>query len=174
MFKSGLVVLVAVLAGCSTSGKSVIDFGPEPGTPGDEGFWHFQPQIHGPGAPRDITRAQPAAEPAVAETTPAEPALAGSAPAAPAAAAATTPAAPPAVAAPAPAAAPALPALPPPPPESTPPAAPTSESMFNDAIRRAVAAGDIDRALKLLEEAERLGSRSARPTFIEAVKSGGQ
>ncbi len=178
MFKSGLVVLVAaLLAGCSTSGKSVIDFGPEPGTPGDEGFWHFQPAIHGPGAPRDITQARPAAEPAVTETTPAEPGLAGSAPAAtaaPAAAAATTPAAPPAVAAPAPAAAPALPALPPPPPESTPPAAPTSESMFNDAIRRAVAAGDVDRALKLLEEAERLGSRSARPTFIEAVKSGSQ
>jgi pyruvate/2-oxoglutarate dehydrogenase complex dihydrolipoamide acyltransferase (E2) component len=168
MFKSGLVVLVgAFLAGCSTNGSSVIDFGPEPGSPGDESFWHFQPAIHGPGAPRDI-RARPAAEPAVAEPAGAE---SSAAPAAPAAAATTTPVAPPAVAAPAPA---ALPALPSAPPESTPPAAPTSESMFNDAIRRAVAAGDVDRALKLLEEAERLGSRSARPTFIEAVKSGGQ
>jgi maltose operon periplasmic protein len=48
--------------------------------------------------------------------------------------------------------------------------APTSETMFNDAIVRAVEAGNIDRALRLLEEAERLGSSSARPTFIEALE----
>ena len=66
-----------------------------------------------------------------------------------------------------------LPALPPPPPESAAPPAPTSEAMFNDAIRRAVDAGEIDRALRLLEEAERLGSRSARPTFIDALEGRG-
>jgi hypothetical protein len=127
------LVAAAALAGCGT----VIDFGPEPGTPGDEGHWHYQPDLHGPGAPRDRSVAE-AQSPAPAPAPQAEP--------------------------PAPA-----PALPPPPPESTAPAAPTSEAMFNDAIRRAVAAGDYDRALRLLEEAERLGSRSARPTFIEAI-----
>jgi maltose operon protein len=67
----------------------------------------------------------------------------------------------------------AAPVLPPPPPAPAVPAAPTSEALFNDAIRRAVETGDIDRALKLLEEAERLGSPSARPTFIEAIQSRG-
>lgn len=130
-----IVIVTAALAGCGT----VIDFGPEPGSPGDEGFWHYQPQLHGPDAP------------------PREPS--GSAPAAPA-----------------PEAAPALaqPVLPPPPPPAATPPAPTSEAMFNDAIRRAVAAGDIDRALRLLEEAERLGSPSARPTFIEALEGRGR
>lgn len=66
-----------------------------------------------------------------------------------------------------------LPALPPPPPASATPPAPTSEAMFNDAIRRAVDAGEIDRALRLLEEAERLGSQSARPTFIGALEGRG-
>jgi hypothetical protein len=78
--------------------------------------------------------------------------------------------------APAPEQAPAatqLPALPPPPPASATPPAPTSEAMFNDAIRRAVDAGEIDRALRLLEEAERLGSQSARPTFIGALEGRG-
>jgi len=65
------------------------------------------------------------------------------------------------------------PALPPPPPETVAPPAPTSETMFNDAIRRAVDAGEIDRALRLLEEAERLGSQSARPTFIGALEGRG-
>jgi|GEM_PF-3814377 len=68
---------------------------------------------------------------------------------------------------------PALPALPPPPPASATPPAPTSEAMFNDAILRAVDAGEIDRALRLLEEAERLGSQSARPTFIDALEGRG-
>jgi hypothetical protein len=138
MFKPALSVLFAsMLAGCST----VIDFGPEPGTPGDESYLHYQPELHGPNAPPRPGKAT------------------GDAPAAPAAATET---------APAPAAA-AQPALPPPPPPPASPAAPTSEAMFNDAIRRAVEAGDVDRALRLLEEAERLGSLSARPTFIEAV-----
>ncbi|NMC23913.1 MAG: maltose operon protein MalM [Serratia sp.] len=45
-----------------------------------------------------------------------------------------------------------------------------SESYFNEAIKKAVKAGDVDKALKLLDEAERLGSKTARKTFIESVK----
>ena len=143
-----VLILVAgtVLAGCGT----LIDFGPEPGSPGDESFMQYQPELHGPNAPpRDVDedgRRSPAAETGTA-ATPATQAQ-------------------PAVAAPAP-------VLPPPPAADIAPPAPTSEALFNDAIRRAVASGDVDRALRLLEEAERLGSRSARPTFIEAVKAGG-
>lgn len=137
MLKSALFVLAAAaLAGCGT----VIDFGPEPGTPGDEGYWHYQPELHGPGAQPRESGAPPAAPPA---------------PVAPAAAT--------------PPAGNQQPVLPPPPPAPAAAPAPTSEAMFNDAIWRAVESGDIDRALRLLEEAERLGSRSARPTFIEAV-----
>lgn len=61
----------------------------------------------------------------------------------------------------APAAAPAAPAA---------PMLNDSEAFFNDAIKKAVKAGDVDKALKLLDEAERLGSKSARATFIESVK----
>lgn len=134
-----IVLLGAALAGCGT----VIDFGPEPGTSGDEGHWHYQPELHGPDAVARQERESQAPEPAPAPApAPGQAAPAGE-----------------------------VPALPPPPPASTPPPAPTSAAMFNDAIRRAVAAGDIDRGLRLLEEAERLGSRSARPTFIEAVEA---
>ncbi|MGR2856580.1 maltose operon protein MalM [Erwinia sp. 1181_3] len=45
-----------------------------------------------------------------------------------------------------------------------------SERYFNDAIKKAVKAGDVDKALKLLDEAERLGSKTARKTFIDSVK----
>ncbi|QGU86214.1 maltose operon protein MalM [Erwinia sorbitola] len=45
-----------------------------------------------------------------------------------------------------------------------------SESYFNDAIKKAVKAGNVDKALKLLDEAERLGSKTARKTFIDSVK----
>jgi maltose operon protein len=69
----------------------------------------------------------------------------------------------------------------PPPPTSAPapattrPPAPESEALFNDAIRAAVAEGNIDRALKLMEDAERFGSKTARQTFIDAVnRQGGQ
>jgi hypothetical protein len=153
MIKPVLSVLAAAaLAGCGT----VIDFGPEPGTTGDEGYWHYQPELHGPGArPRDTSEA-----PAAAQTAPAAapaPTAAAPAPAAPAPAAPANPA--PEAAAP----------QPPQPPAPAAAPAPTSEAMFNDAIRQAVEAGDIDRALRLLEEAERLGSQSARPTFIDAV-----
>lgn len=141
MLKSALIVLAATgLAGCGT----VIDFGPEPGTPGDEGYWQYQPELHGPGAaPRD------GATPPAAQQSPAPAPAESAAPATPAT--------------------PQQPVLPPPPPAPAAAPGPTSEAMFNDAIRRAVESGDIDRALRLLEEAERLGSRSARPTFIEAV-----
>jgi len=59
---------------------------------------------------------------------------------------------------------------------TTMPAAPTApvlkdtESYFNQSIKAAVKAGDIDKALKLLQEAESLGSKTARETFIQAVK----
>lgn len=48
-----------------------------------------------------------------------------------------------------------------------------TESYFNQAIKQAVEKGDIDKALKLLDEAERLGSTSARTTFISSVKGKG-
>ena len=48
-----------------------------------------------------------------------------------------------------------------------------TESYFNQGIKDAVAKGDVDKALKLLEEAERLGSKSARSTFISSVKGKG-
>jgi len=148
-----LIVAAATLAGCGIT----IDFGPEPGTPGDPSFEHFQPQLHGPDAPpRNVD----------ANGRPIEPA------AAPAAAPATAPveATAPSVAPGAPAAGTAMPTpqpvLPPPPAPASITPAPTSEAMFNDAIVRAVDAVDIDRAVRLLEEAERLGSSSARPAFI--------
>ncbi|HEX4500466.1 MAG TPA: maltose operon protein MalM [Scandinavium sp.] len=48
-----------------------------------------------------------------------------------------------------------------------------TESYFNNAIKQAVKEGDVDKALKLLNEAERLGSTSARSTFISSVKGKG-
>ncbi|MFG1173067.1 maltose operon protein MalM [Erwiniaceae bacterium CAU 1747] len=48
-----------------------------------------------------------------------------------------------------------------------------TESYFNQGIRQAVKAGDIDKALRLMNEAERLGSSSARQTFISSVKGKG-
>ncbi|WP_213135185.1 maltose operon protein MalM [Citrobacter sp. FP75] len=80
------------------------------------------------------------------------------------AAPATAYAAPAAVAA-APVAAPA--------PQKSEPMLNDTESYFNQAIKDAVAKGDVDKALKLLDEAERLGSKSARSTFISSVKGKG-
>jgi len=60
--------------------------------------------------------------------------------------------------------------------EAAPPAKPAapmldeSDNYFNEAIKKAVKAGDVDKALKLLNEAERLGSTTARQTFINSVK----
>lgn len=48
-----------------------------------------------------------------------------------------------------------------------------TESYFNQGIKDAVVKGDVDKALKLLDEAERLGSKSARSTFISSVKGKG-
>ena len=48
-----------------------------------------------------------------------------------------------------------------------------TESYFNQKIKQAVDSGNIDKALKLLDEAERLGSTSARQTFISSVKGKG-
>ena len=66
--------------------------------------------------------------------------------------------------APAPAPAPAAPAKP------SEPMLDDSDAWFNESIKKAVKAGDVDKALKLLDEAERLGSKTARKTFIESVK----
>ena len=46
-----------------------------------------------------------------------------------------------------------------------------TEEYFNNAIKQAVKRGDVDKALKLLDEAERLGSTTARSTFISGVKA---
>ncbi|MBH1931167.1 maltose operon protein MalM [Serratia rubidaea] len=64
-------------------------------------------------------------------------------------------------------------------PASVAPSAPAepmlndTESYFNNGIRQAVKAGDIDKALKLMNEAEKLGSTTARNTFISSVKGKG-
>ncbi|CDH19582.1 periplasmic protein of mal regulon [Xenorhabdus bovienii str. kraussei Quebec] len=46
-----------------------------------------------------------------------------------------------------------------------------TEKYFNDAIKKAINSGDIDKALHLLDEAERLGSATARDTFIKMIKN---
>lgn len=92
----------------------------------------------------------------------AAPATAYAAPAPAAPAPATAYAAP----TPAPAAAPA-------PAAKSEPVLNDTETYFNQAIKQAVAKGDVDKALKLLNEAERLGSTSARQTFISSVKGKG-
>lgn len=46
-----------------------------------------------------------------------------------------------------------------------------TEAMYNSLISKAVAAREIDKALKLVEEAERAGSASARTLFVEQVKA---
>lgn len=137
MYKPILILVAApFIAACST-----IDFGPEPGTPGDEFHWHFNPDLHEPGGARKASAVKKPASEAQAQQP-----SAGSTEARPATATAAT--------APAP--------------------APESEALFEDAIREAVAAGDVDKALRLLEDAERLGSRSARRAFIEAVQARSQ
>ncbi|WP_260862227.1 maltose operon protein MalM [Citrobacter sp. Marseille-Q6884] len=73
----------------------------------------------------------------------------------------------------APAAAVAAPAPAPAPAKKSEPMLNDTESYFNKAIKDAVAKGDVDKALKLLDEAERLGSTSARSTFISSVKGKG-
>ena len=43
------------------------------------------------------------------------------------------------------------------------------EEQFNVDIIKAVEAGDIDKALSLVDKAEKGGSKTARPTFVKAV-----
>lgn len=75
---------------------------------------------------------------------------------------------------PAPAPAPAPVAAPAPAPAAkSEPMLNDTESYFNRAIKQAAEKGDIDKALKLLNEAERLGSKTARATFISSVKGKG-
>ncbi|CAI1780319.1 maltose operon protein MalM [Serratia proteamaculans] len=67
-------------------------------------------------------------------------------------------------------------AAPTPAPAPTKPAEPMlndTETYFNNGIKQAVKAGDIDKALKLMNEAEKLGSTTARETFIGSVKGKG-
>jgi maltose operon protein len=45
-----------------------------------------------------------------------------------------------------------------------------TEAYFNQGIQQAIKAGDIDKALKLMNEAEKLGSKTARETFIGGVR----
>jgi maltose operon protein len=76
----------------------------------------------------------------------------------------------------APVAAPATAAAPVAAPVATKKSAPVlndTETYFNQAIKQAVDKGDVDKALKLLDEAERLGSTTARSTFISSVKGKG-
>lgn len=54
-------------------------------------------------------------------------------------------------------------------PAETKPLLNETEAYFNDAIKKAVKSGNIDKALNLLNEAERLGSHTARETFISSV-----
>ena len=67
----------------------------------------------------------------------------------------------------------AAPVVAPAPAKKSEPMLDDTESYFNKAIKDAVAKGDVDKALKLLDEAERLGSTSARSTFISSVKGKG-
>ena len=71
------------------------------------------------------------------------------------------------------AAAPAAAAPAPAPAKKAEPVLNDTETYFNNAIKQAVKNGDVDKALKLLDEAERLGSTTARSTFISSVKGKG-
>ncbi|MNZ68552.1 maltose regulon periplasmic protein [compost metagenome] len=45
-----------------------------------------------------------------------------------------------------------------------------TETFYNSQIEKAVKAGDIDKAMQLVSEAERAGSTKAKSVFIDAVK----
>ena len=45
-----------------------------------------------------------------------------------------------------------------------------TEAFYQSQIEKAVKAGDIDKAMKLVNEAERAGSTKAKSVFIDAVK----
>lgn len=46
-----------------------------------------------------------------------------------------------------------------------------TQTMYDRMIRESVGLGDMDRAWRLVEEAERAGSTTARPTFVSAVEN---
>jgi maltose operon periplasmic protein len=48
---------------------------------------------------------------------------------------------------------------------------PETQTMYDRMIEESVSAGDMDRAWRLVQEAERAGSTSARATFVAAVKA---
>ncbi|MEK9495544.1 maltose operon protein MalM [Photorhabdus sp. P32] len=58
-------------------------------------------------------------------------------------------------------------------PQKVKPVLSDTERYFNDAIKKEIKNGNIDKALKLLDEAERLGSSTARETFINSIKNKG-
>lgn len=47
---------------------------------------------------------------------------------------------------------------------------PETEAYFNQQIQQAVNQGNMTRAMTLMEEAEHLGSKSARPTFVNSIQ----
>ncbi|GAB3522471.1 MalM family protein [Photobacterium alginatilyticum] len=53
---------------------------------------------------------------------------------------------------------------------STPAMLPETEAFYNSQIKAAVEKNDMHKALQLLEEAKRAGSRSAETTFVELIK----
>ncbi|NHB93526.1 maltose operon protein MalM [Photorhabdus cinerea] len=58
-------------------------------------------------------------------------------------------------------------------PQKVKPVLSDTERYFSDAIKKEINNGNIDKALNLLDEAERLGSATARETFINSVKNKG-
>ncbi len=54
--------------------------------------------------------------------------------------------------------------------QSLPPMMKETEDMYNNMIKEAVKAGDFEKALKLVSEAQRAGSESAQQAFIDAAK----
>ncbi|MCW7764020.1 maltose operon protein MalM [Photorhabdus luminescens] len=58
-------------------------------------------------------------------------------------------------------------------PQKVKPVLSDTEHYFSNAIKKEIKNGNIDKALKLLDEAERLGSSTARETFINSIKNKG-
>ncbi|HYN76798.1 MAG TPA: MalM family protein [Lamprocystis sp. (in: g-proteobacteria)] len=56
------------------------------------------------------------------------------------------------------------------PPTGSPPMLPESQQMYDRMIEESVSVGDMDRAWRLVQEAERAGSTTARATFLAAVE----
>lgn len=45
-----------------------------------------------------------------------------------------------------------------------------TEQLYNQLIQKSVKEGDIEKAMAFAAEAERAGSRTAKPTLIDAIK----